>query len=416
MQQLKLLKKKIFLEVFMLGIAGGMPIVLLASTLSIWLTELGVSKTSIGLFSLTMTPYVLKFLWSPLVDGYRLPFFKKTIGKRRSWLIFSQILLFATLSLLAFSQPEHNLFLTALATILVAFASATQDIVIDAQRVENLATDEQAMGATLYVYGYRIGMLFSGAGVLLLAEYWGFPLIYFLVALLYLAAAFLLGSFITDKQSFAKEKIHYLAWFRNYVISPFKDFLARDQALLIICFIVIFKLADAFAGLMTNPFLLELGFSKVDIAYYVKTVGMVATILGSFLGGLLSLKFSLKNSLYVAAILQILTNLIFCIQALLGKNALFLSFTIFAENLAGGIGTIVLVAYLGSLCNVKFTATQYALLTSLAAVGRTWISAGSGYLADQVNWVEFFLASGIIGLPALLLLKYLPSTNVTKNN
>ncbi len=212
--------------------------------------------------------------------------------------------------------------------------------------------------------------------------------------------------------AYQKERISLISWINKYVKQPFIDFKQREHYGLIILFVILYKLGDAFAGIMLPPFILDLGFSKLDIAFYVKTIGLIATLLGALFGAVITKKLKIYHGLMLAGILQLLTNLIFCIQAYIGKNSLFLAVTILAENFAAGMGTIIFVAYISGLCNVQYSATQYALLSSVAAIARTWLSSSSGYVADQVNWIEFFVFSTLLALPALILLKYISKPKI----
>lgn len=396
-----------FSNIFILGVASGLPLALVFSTLSIWLKELGISKTAIGLFAFTSTPYTLKFLWSPLIDGLKIPYLTNKLGKRRSWLFVTQLFLFLSLFLLSISSPDRALLFTALMTLTVSFCSATQDIVIDAYRIEVLKEDEQGLGATLIVYGYRVGMLISSAGALVLAEYLGFVVSYQVMAALFLIFAFFTLFISRPDDEKDLDYKNYNIWLKQYVFDPFKDFIKRKDYLWIIAFIIFYKFGDAFAGVMTGPFLIELGFAKTEIAFFVKTIGLFATLAGSLCGALLCKYCSFRKSLLIAGILQLLTNLVFCLQAYVGKSNILLGFTIASENLAGGIGTIVFVAYISSLCNINFTATQYALLSSLSAVARTWLSTSSGFIADQVNWIEFFAFSALLAVPGLVFIFFI---------
>jgi PAT family beta-lactamase induction signal transducer AmpG len=411
----KLLINRNLLHIFILGIASAIPLILTLSTLSIWLMELSISKATIGLFALTSLPYSIKFLWSPLIDGIKIPYFYKKLGVRKSWLIILQLALSLSITMLALSNPSKYLYITALATLVVAFLSASQDIVIDAYRIDLLSKEEQGIGATMLVYGYRIGMLVAGAGALILSNYFDFMQIYLAFALLYLLfASYSLSLPKTFDSKDLAIKHNFANWVQIYVFDPLVNFMHKPNYLIILIFIILFKLGDAFAGIMTNPFLLELGFSKLDLAFYVKTVGFFATIFGSLIGGIICLKYQMKHNLLFAAIIQMLTNLIFCLQAIIGDNNLMLAFTIGAENLAGGVGTIVFVAYLSNLCNIKYSATQYALLSSLAAVSRSWLSASSGWFAEYFSWVDFFIFSTLISLPAIIMIIYL--FNIKKQN
>jgi PAT family beta-lactamase induction signal transducer AmpG len=260
------------------------------------------------------------------------------------------------------------------------------------------------LGATILIYGYRIGMLISGAGALILSEYIMFSQIYLLMGCIFFFLA--IFTIFLPQTNILREntkKTNYFIWFRHHVIAPFSNFTSRQNWFFIIIFIILFKLGDAFAGIMTNPFLLELGFSKTNIAFVVKIFGLGATFIGSFIGGMLCLRYNMKFNLIFAAIIQMLTNFIFCIQAFVGYNKELLALTIGMENLAGGIGTIVFVAYISNLCNIRYTATQYALLSSLAVIPRTWFSASSGWFADYLSWIDFFLLSGLLALPAVLI-------------
>jgi PAT family beta-lactamase induction signal transducer AmpG len=398
--------KKQFLDIFILGIAAGVPLALVLSSLTVWLKEYGISKSAISLFALTTTPYALKFLWSPFIDGIKLPFFSNKFGQRKAWLILTQILLFGAIFSMGLVNPNKHLYLMAICTLCVSFFSASQDIVIDAYRIENFEKKEQGLAASFYIYGYRIGLLVSGAAALIIAEFVGFNLTYIFISFLYFAFA-IFSFFLPEKIFQTKAPSSYKDWCKSYIITPFAQLMKEPHFVMVILFIITFKFGDAFIGIMTNPFLLEIGFSKIDIAFYVKTVGLFATITGALAGGILIAKYSLKTNLYIAAVFQLLTNLIFIIQAMVGNKAIVLGATIFLENFAGGIGTIVFVAFLSSLCHVKFSATQYALLSSIAAVSRTFLSAPAGFVAESYSWVEFFLISGIISIPAIIFIYFL---------
>lgn len=400
------------LAIAFLGFSSGLPLALTLSTLSVWLTDSGVDKTTIGLFAIIGTPYALKFLWSPLIDGTSLPLLTQWLGRRRAWMIFSQLLLIIAIIGLGTSHPAHHPFITALWALAVAFTSATQDIVIDAYRVEILEEREQGAGAALIVFGARIGLLVSGAGALLLADHISWHLVYY-------AMAGCIGVGIITVLLVGEPKNHRLSeletmtgstaknferWLLHHVVDPFLDFIKRPDWAVILLFVVCYKLGDAFAGVMTNPFLIEVGFSKTEIAAIVKSFGLVATLLGAFIGGSMVHKWGIVPSLWVCGILQMLSNLMFALQAYIGHDIYVLSFTIGVENLSGGMGTAAFVAYLSSLCNISYTATQYALLSSLTAVGRTWISASAGWTVVQLNWIGFFIFSTFLALPGLLLL------------
>jgi len=396
-----------FLIIMALGFSGGVPLALTASTLFVWMRETGVDLTTIGIFAALGTPYTLKFLWSPLVDQLHLPVLTRLLGRRRSWLVFSQGLLILAIIALGFSSPDINPLVTAVLALMVAFFSATQDIIIDAFRIEKLEKDEQAAGAASYVYGYRIGMLASGAGALYIASYYSWDVTY-----IAMAGLILVGTVATllSKEPEASTKAekdrpkNLLGLIERAVISPFADFIKRRGWVAILLFITLFKLGDALVGTMTNPFLIDLGFSKIEIANISKLFGFWATMGGLGLGGLLLAKVSLFRALLISFVVQIGSTTMFVIQAHVGHNLELLAATIAAENLASGMGTAVFIAYLSNLCNIKYTATQYALFSSLFAISRTLLSTGSGALAEQFGWAFFFILTMIAATPGLILL------------
>jgi len=394
--------------VFVMGFASGLPFLLSGATLSIRLTEAGVSLTAIGLFALVGTPYNLKFFWAPLIDRVPLPILSALIGRRRSWMVLIQLGMMASIAALGFSDPQTDAGLTALFALAVAFFSASQDIVIDAYRIEILDESQQGAGAAMTQAGYRFGLLASGAGALYLASSINWSLVYALMAalvLIGLAAALLAPIPETDANT-AKSAENPGDWFHATVVAPFVEFFQRNHigvATAILAFILLYKFGDAFAGVMANPFYIKIGFTKVQIANVSKIFGVFATLLGVFVGGLVVKRFGVLKSLLYCGILQMLSNLMFAAQAALGPQVGFLVLTIGIENLSGGMGSAAFVAYLSLLCNTAYTGTQFALFTSFMAFGRTWLSAGSGWLADQTDWVTFFVASTFVALPGLLM-------------
>lgn len=391
------------LLVFLLGIVSGLPLALTGATLTIWLTEAGISKALIGAFAVAATPYTLKFLWSPLVDQLSLPLIGR-LGRRRSWLLCSASVLVAALCAMAAINPQEQFGLFLALTFVVTTASATMDIVIDAYRVERLAVEEQGAGAAVAVFGYRIGMLISGAGALMLADQLPWASVYLLMAgILALGATIVLLQ--PEPMPVApREKTSLVVWFQEAVVKPFADFTTHRGWWVMLLFVLAFKLGDALAGVMTGPFLIELGFTKTTIAAIVKTYGLAATLFGAFLGGVLIARMQLLRALWLCGVLQMFSNLLFAVLASKGADQGWLTFVITLENLSGGMGTAAFVAYMSSLCRVEYTATQYALLSSLAAAGRTWLSAGSGVLAENMGWVGFFVFTTAAALPGLLLL------------
>lgn len=409
------------LIVMFLGFASGLPLALSGSTLQIWARESGVDLGTIGLFALVGTPYTIKFLWAPVVDALGAPLLSRLLGRRRGWLVFSQFLLIAAILFLATRDPAASPALVALGALLVAAASATQDIVIDAFRVESLPEREQAAGMASYVAAYRIGMLASTAGVLFLvsgfesfgfakqpAWAWGYAVMAGLVAIGMVATLLATEPDVSRSAEHADEEANPLLRLTHSAVGAFSEFLTRDLALLVLLFVVLYKLCDAFAGTMTAAFVIDLGFSRNDYAAIVKGVGLAATLVGGFAGGYIARELPLTTSLWIGAILQMASNFVFTWQALVGVSHAALTVTIVVENFTGAIGTVIFVAYLSALCRSPLhTATQYALLTALAAVGRTYLSSGAGFAAAAAGWPTFFALSSLTAVPSLVLLAYL---------
>ena len=388
-----------------MGFSSGLPLALTASTLSAWLFEAHVDKAAIGLFAAVATPYTLKFLWSPLMDSLRIPVLTRLFGRRRGWILATQFALAASLLLLAAASPAINPWATAGVALLVAFCSASQDIVIDAYRVEILAKEEQGEGAAMVQLGYRLGMLASSAGALYLAAKVGWSATYIMMSALVSVgiATTLIAREPEVKNAFHKTK-GFAEWLRESVIAPLADFMKHPSWWQILAFIVIYRLADAFIGSMTNPFLLEIGFKKEEIASIVKIFGTIATLIGTFTGGSMTVRFGALRILFLAGLLHAATNLCYVWQAHVGADSTVLAISTSLENFTGGIAAAAFVAYLSNLCNVHYTATQYALLSSLAALGRAWFSVPAGYVAKYLGWSWFFSLSALLALPGLLLI------------
>lgn len=395
--------------VLLLGFSSGLPLALTASTLTAWLQESGIDKTSIGLFAAIATPYSLKFLWAPFMDAMPFPVLSRLLGRRRGWILATQILLIASIVGLGFADPAIDPWHTALWALVVAFCSASQDVVIDAYRVEILEKEQYGAGAAMVQYGYRIGMLASGAGALALADNMSWTATY-----LVMAAAMAAGmlTVLFSPEPIAADTIKPTArtfsqWLQDTIVAPFADFMTNNHWVLLLLFIMLYKLGDAFLGIMTNPFLLEIGFTKTEIAAVVKVFGLGATLVGLFLGGLMTYKWGTVKTLWVCGIGHALTNLMFLVQAKVGADAQVLALGITLENLSGGMTASAFVAFISSLCHVRYTATQYALLSSLAAVGRTWLTTTAGWTVDSFGWEMFFIISVLLAVPGLALLYYL---------
>jgi PAT family beta-lactamase induction signal transducer AmpG len=363
----------------------------------------------------------VKFLWAPLTDALDVPVLSRLLGRRRGWLVFSQLLLIAAIAFLGFSDLAVSPFIVAFGALLVATASATQDIVIDAFRVESLEESEQAAGMASYVAAYRIGMLASTAGALFLvsgfeglgfgqhaAWTWGYAAMAVLVVVGIVTTLIATEPEKSAAANKARQEANPLKRIVTAAVGAFSDFLTRDMALVVLTFVVLFKFTDALAGVMTAPFVIDLGFSRNEYATIIKGVGLAATLIGGFAGGFVARAYPLATSLWIGGVLQAVANLAFSWQAMVGHDIAWLTFAIVAENFTSAIGTVIFVAYLSALCrNPLHTATQFALLTALAAVGRTYLSSGAGFIADASGWASFFAICALAGLPGLVLLAWL---------
>jgi PAT family beta-lactamase induction signal transducer AmpG len=383
------------------------------------MADRGVDLGTIGLLSLAGLPYTLKFIWAPVVDAWQVPYLSR-LGRRRGWLVASQLVLMATILFLGTRDPLSAPLMVGLAALLVASASATQDIVVDAFRVQSLPGDEQAAGMASYVAAYRVGMLASGAGVIGfsawlesqgLAKETIWPIAYAAAALLVLvglAAALFAKEPENHSPAQTAETDGPLRRLLETAKGAFSEFLLRDAAIAVLAFIVLFKLCDALAGTMTAPFVLSLGYSKAAYAAIVKGVGLAALLIGGFAGGAVARALPLVTALWLAAIVQMLSNLVFVWLGWQETSPWALTVAIVIENFAGAVGTVIFVAYLSALCrNPLHTATQYALLTALASTGRTFFSSGTGFAAEALGWPLYFVSTALAALPALALMMWL---------
>jgi PAT family beta-lactamase induction signal transducer AmpG len=405
------------LLILLLGFASGLPLLLTFTTLSAWLATNGVKRAAIGAFALVGTPYAFKFVWSPLIDRLPPPL---PLGRRRGWGVTIQILLIVAILAMGMCDPKHHLAVMGALAVLVAFLSASQDIVIDAWRVEILTPELQGAGAGMIQTGYRIGMLVAGAGALLIAEKAGWFAAYASMAALLVAG--LLGFLFAPEPKVMADATcdtrrgwdAICHWFVTAVAGPFADFMRRPVWLVILIFVVGYKLGEGMAGVMATPLYISLGFTLGEIAAVSKLVGFLGTVVGALVGGVVTARFGIVRSLMVCGVLQSLGNLFYVLQVMGGHRIGYLALCVTAENVTGAMAGTVLVAYLSSLCSPAFTATQYALLASLAAVGRTLVASSSGVLADAVGWVRFFLITTVITVPALLLLIWIGRQSATK--
>ena len=402
------------LQVLALGFSSGLPLLLTYSTLSAWLATAGVKRAAIGAFALVGTPYALKFLWSPLLDRLPPPL---PLGRRRGWGITVQIALMAAALALGACDPKNHLALMSALALLVAFLSASQDIVIDAWRVEILPLELQGPGAGMIQTGYRIGMLFAGAGALAIAARFGWFAAYATMAAL-LAVGILVFLFGAEPNVAAatsdrpRDGQHHgwkavETWLSTAVIGPFADFMRRPFWLLILLIIIDYKLGEGMTGVMSTPLYIALGFTLNEIAVVSKFFGFFSIVLGALLGGVVTVRFGLVRSLVVCGLLQAAGNLFFVLQAVEGHKIGYLALCVTVENITGAMAGTALVAYISSLCSPAFTATQYALLASLAVLGRTAVASTGGWLSEAIGWVPFFWLTTIASLPALLLLVWI---------
>jgi PAT family beta-lactamase induction signal transducer AmpG len=414
------LQKRVLIVLF-LGFSSGLPLALSGSTLLVWMRESGVDLGTIGLFALVGTPYTLKFLWAPLVDALHVPLLTRLLGRRRGWLVFAQLLLIGAILLLALTDPARSPFYVALGALLVAAASATQDIVVDAFRVESLPEREQAAGMASYVAAYRVGMLISTAGALFLvsgfeatgltksiAWMWGYIAMAAMVLIGMIAALVATEPEQSRRAEEATSGESAITRVIAAAVGAFTEFLTRKDVWAVLAFVILYKFTDSFSGTMTAPFVIDLGFTRNDYAAIVKGVGLAATLIGGFAGGFLARAWSLEACLWTGGVLQAVSNLAFAWLAFVGLNQWALALAITVENFTGAIGTVIFVAYLSSLCQSPLhTATQYALLTAFAAIGRTYLSAGAGYVAQATGWPAFFVLSVLVAVPSLILLAWL---------
>lgn len=427
---------RVFAMLF-LGFSAGLPFVLVFSTLSAWLTDAQVSRTTIGFFSWIGLMYSVKVFWAPIVDRVSIPILTRVLGQRRSWLLISQAGIAAGLILLAVTEPQDQLRLFAFYALLVAFSSATQDIVIDAYRIEALEKEYQAAMAASYVYGYKIATIAAGAGALYIADFVNWQITYIVMAALTgigIAATLIISEPLrkieSDTIDYEKSLSHKIEdvvhaqgimrrltdWFVSAVISPFADFFHRNgkTALIILLLISTYRITDITMGVMANPFYLDLGFSKSEIASVTKIFSVIMFFVGALIGGVLTVRYGVLKTLLAGGILVILSNLMFAWLSLSGPEINKLALVISMDSLAGGIATTVFIAYLSSLTNTAYTATQYALFSSFMTLIPKIIAGFSGVVVDGYGYFVFYIYTSLLGIPALLLVVFL--LRATKNN
>lgn len=419
--------------IWFLGFAAGLPLLLVFSTLSAWLRDVGVDRTTIGLFGWVGITFSIKVLWSPVVDRLRIPVLTRALGQRRSWMLAAQVAIALGLAAMAATDPVNDTLRLALIGVVVAFASATQDVALDAWRIEAVEVERQGAMAASYMFGYRVALLVSGAGALYIADFVDWQLAYLAMAALMMVGmvtVFIVGepehrvSEMTEemerRMADAVARHAHLpavlqrvaAWFTGAVVGPFVDFFRRNgnKALFILALIGLYKLSDIAMGIMANPFYIDLGFSLSEIATVAKVFGFGMTIAGTFLGGYMVARLGLLPTMLIGAVMVAVTNLLFAVMAVVGAEVWMLMITISGDNLSVGVSAVALIAYASSLTNRAYTATQYALFSSLMTLPGKLIAGASGWVVDSTDYITFFVYAAVLGLPAIwLVLKLMRS-------
>lgn len=391
-----------------MGFASGLPLLLTTGTLGYWLRQVGIDRTTIGLFALVGLPYALKFLWAPLLDRATIPVLGPVLGRRRSWALAAQLGLVGAIAGLGASDPVLAPTATAAWALAVAFCSATQDVAVDAYRIEVLGDDEQGAGAAVTQAGYRGGMLLAGAGAVALSDFVPWPLVF--AALAVAVGVGMLGVLVgpePEPPARAAPRAPGEGALGSALVDPFRELARHPQWGVILVFALLYKYGDAVAGVMANPFYVDLGFSGVEVASVTKVWSIVAFLPGVFAGGVLVARLGLLRALFAGGVLQAVTNLLFAALAVRGPDLVFLALAVGSDAFTGGLASAAFVAFLSSLSRGASTATQYALLTSLMAAGRTVLSSASGWLADQLGWPGFWVATTLLAIPGLLLLLWM---------
>ncbi len=401
----QIISSRKLINILLLGFSSGIPLALTGATLQAWLTQEKVDLTVIGIFSLVGMPYTLKFLWAPFMDRFVPPI----LGRRRGWILITQVLLILAIAFMGMFNPSTTPSLIATLAFCVAFFSASQDIVIDAYRTEVLDKEELGLGASNYILGYRLAMIVSGAVALILADHLPWSRVYLIMALTMLVGVFA-SLWAPEPQNPSKAPPSIT----KAVIEPFVEFFKRKGSYEILAFIVLYKLDVVFATAMMTPFLIQVGFTKTDIGTVTKVFGMIATIVGTTLGGIIMTRMKMQKSLWFFGIFQGVSGLMFITLAHYGNHMPLLYATIGAENFCSGMGTAAYSAFLMSLCNRSFAATQYALLTSLMALTRVLAGAPTGYFAKEWGWETYFIMSTLMMIPGLLMLTRYKKWNVTQ--
>ncbi|QWD95676.1 AmpG family muropeptide MFS transporter [Polynucleobacter sp. MG-Unter2-18] len=399
-----------------LGFSAGLPLLLILGTLSFWLREAGIDRSTIGYLTWVGLIYAFKWMWAPLVDRLSIPLLSRFFGRRRSWLLFAQFLIIIGLVGMASIDPKVQLTPIVWCALLVAFGSATQDIALDAFRIESADSDHQAALAATYQTGYRLALIWSGAGVLWLAARaeagaTGYDPAAWQFAYLCMALSIIVGVLTT---LFSKEPVRIelvkarnaKAWLYQTLIEPFTDFIQRYgwHAILILSLIAIYRISDVVMGIMANPFYVDMGYTKDEVAAVSKVFGVVMTLVGAFVGGVLTLRFGVMRILFLGAILSAVSNLLFAWLAKQGHDLHGLIWVISADNLSSGIATAAFIAFLSALTNIQYSATQYALFSSMMLLLPKWLAGFSGVFVNHFGYSNFFISTAVIGAPVLILI------------
>jgi PAT family beta-lactamase induction signal transducer AmpG len=404
------------LRMLFLGFSAGLPLLLVLGTLSFWMREAGVDRTTIGFLSWVGLPYAFKWAWAPLVDRLPIPILSRLLGRRRAWLLLAQGVIVVGLIGMATSDPQRSLQTVVWCALLVAFGSATQDIALDAFRIESADTQRQAALAASYQTGYRLAMIWAGAGVLWIAarsevangavyQHAAWQSAYLIMALSMAVGVFTVLLSPEPVRKVLPPARNAAAWLREVLVEPFADFLRRYrwQAALILALIAIYRISDVVMGIMANPFYVDMGYTKDEVAAVTKIYGVIMTLAGAFIGGALSLRFGVMRVLMLGAVLSAASNLLFAWLGSRGHDVTALIFVISADNLASGIASAAFIAYLSSLTNVNYSATQYALFSSMMLLLPKFLAGYSGKYVDAFGYVNFFNATACLGVPVLAL-------------
>jgi PAT family beta-lactamase induction signal transducer AmpG len=401
---------------FFLGFSAGLPLLLVLGTLGFWLREAGIDRSTIGYLSWVALFYAGKWLWAPLVDRVPILFLTKRLGRRRSWLLFAQALIIFGLVGMATTDPKQNLEPIVWFALLVAFGSATQDIALDAFRIESAKAQYQAALAASYQTGYRLAMIWAGAGALwlaaraetttgiYLAQAWQFA---YLCMALSISVGVITTLLSPEPQAVLLPKARSAGqWLQQTLIQPFADFISRYrwQAFLILGLIAIYRISDVVMGIMANPFYVDMGYTKDEVAAVTKVFGVIMTLVGAFLGGLLTMRLGVMRVLFLGGVLSAASNLLFAWLSTRGHDLNGLVWVISADNLSSGIASAAFIAYLSSLTNVQYSATQYALFSSMMLLLPKWLAGFSGVYVDTFGYEHFFIATSLIGIPVLILI------------